>query len=83
MAEKKAAKKTEKIAAPGKKPIEFKKGGLHESLGVPADKPIPKGKLDAAAAGKFGPKAQKQANFAKGVLATGQKTAARNAKKGK
>lgn len=77
------AKKTEKISASGKKPITFEKGGLHKSLGVPADKPIPKAKMDAAAAGKYGPKAQQQANFAKNVLATGRKTAAKNSKKGK
>lgn len=77
-------KKTQTISgAAGKKPITFEKGGLHRSLGVPADKPIPKGKLDAAAKGEYGPKAQKQANFAKGALAAGRKTAARNAKKGK
>ncbi|HEX3781700.1 MAG TPA: hypothetical protein VHX38_18715 [Pseudonocardiaceae bacterium] len=78
-----AASKTETISSPGKQPISFKKGGLHQSLGVPAGKPIPKAKMDAAAAGKFGPKAQQQANFAQNVLAKGQKTAAKNAKKGK
>lgn len=41
------------------------KGGLHRSLGVPEDEPIPKGKLAAAARGEYGPKAQKQANLAK------------------
>ena len=67
----------------GQKPVSFKKGGLHESLGVPADKPIPAGKMAAAKQGKYGPKAQKQANFATGMLAAGRKTAARNQKKGK
>lgn len=52
----------------GQKPISFQEGGLHESLGVPPDKPIPPGKMAAAKAGKYGPKAQKQANFA-GALA--------------
>lgn len=76
----KPSAKTTKIASPGKKPIEFKAGGLHESLGVPAGKPIPKAKMDAATEGKYGPKAQKQANFARGALATGRKTAAKNRK---
>lgn len=78
-----AKKKTEKISSPGKDPITFEKGGLHKSLGVPADKPIPKAKMDAAAAGKFGPKAQKQANFAQNVLAKGQTTASKNQRKAK
>lgn len=68
------------ISTKGKKPITFKKGGLHQSLGVPQGKPIPPGKMAAAAAGKMGPKAQKQAQFAKNVLAKGQKTAARSRK---
>lgn len=84
-----AARKTPRVGqkqtikAPGKAPISFKKGGLHTSLGVPQGKPIPKAKVDAAAAGKFGPKAQKQANFAKNVLAKGQKTAAKGRSGGK
>lgn len=78
------AKKTQTIKSPGKKPVTFKKGGLHESLGVPQGKPIPKAKVDAAAAGKFGPKAKAQANMAQNMLAAGQKTAAKNrSKKGK
>lgn len=77
-------KKTQTIkGAAGKDPVTFKKGGLHESLGVPADKPIPASKMAAAAKGEYGPKAQKQANFAQGMLAAGRKTAAKNAKKGK
>lgn len=80
---KKPAAKTEKISAPGKDPITFKKGGLHESLGVPADKPIPKAKMAAAAAGKMGPKAQQQANFAQNVLAAGRTTAGKNKRKAK
>lgn len=74
----------ETLKAPGKKPIPFKKGALHKQLGVPADKPIPAGKMAAAARGDFGPTAQKRAQFAKNVLGKGQKTAAANrAKKGK
>ena len=81
MAAKKAAGKTT-MKAPGKKPITFAKGGLHQSLGVPAGKPIPAAKMASALAGKEGPKAAAQARFAKNVLGKGQKTAAKNAKKG-
>jgi hypothetical protein len=56
------------IKAPGKKPISFKKGGLHKSLGVPQGKPVPPAKMSAALAGKHGKKAQAQARFAKNVL---------------
>ena len=78
-----ARKKTQTIKSPGKKPITFKKGGLHESLGVPKGKPIPAKKMAAAAKGQYGPKAQKQANFAKNVLGSGRKTAAKGRGKGK
>jgi hypothetical protein len=78
-----AKKKTETIKSPGKDPVTFKKGGLHESLGVPADKPIPAGKMADAKAGKYGPKAQKQANMATGMLAAGRRTAAKNRGKSK
>lgn len=78
------AGKTQTIKSAGKKPIRFQKGGLHESLGVPAGKPIPAGKMQAALSGKAGPKAKAQANFAKNVLGAGRKTAASNrSKKGK
>jgi hypothetical protein len=76
-----AAKKTV-ISSPGKPPVTFQKGGLHESVGVPQGQKIPQAKVDAAAAGKYGPKAAKQANMAKGMLAAGRKTAASNRKKG-
>jgi hypothetical protein len=69
--------------AKGQKPVTFQKGGLHESLDVPAGKPIPKAKVAKAAAGDYGPKAQKQAVMAKGMLAAGQKTAAKNKRKAK
>ena len=59
----------------------FKKGGLHQSLGVPQGQTIPPAKMAAAKAGKFGPKAKAQANLATGMLAAGRKTAARNRKK--
>jgi hypothetical protein len=52
----------------GKPSIKFHKGGLHESLGVAADKKIPKEKIEAALSGSYGDKAQKQAQFAKNVL---------------
>jgi hypothetical protein len=67
----------------GKAPVKFKAGGLHRSLGVPAGETIPAAKMAAAKAGDYGPKAQKQANLATGMLAAGRKTAAKNrAKKG-
>jgi hypothetical protein len=71
------------IKAPGKSPISFRKGGLHQSLGVPQGKPIPPGKMASALAGKEGPRAKQQAQFARNVLGQGRKTAAKNAKKGK
>jgi hypothetical protein len=73
----------ETIKAPGKDPISFKKGGLHESLGVPQGKPIPAAKMAAALRGDKGPTAQKQANFAKNVLGKGSKTAAKGRSGGK
>jgi hypothetical protein len=63
----------------GKKPMGFKKGGLHQSLNVPQDQPIPAGKKAAALAGKYGPLAKKQAVYAfRGALATGRQTAKDN-----
>ena len=59
----------------GQKPITFQKGGLHRSLGVPQGQKIPASKMSAAASGSYGPKAQKQANFAQGLLAKGRRTA--------
>lgn len=66
------------IKAPGKKPLSFEKGGLHRSTGTPEGQKIPASKIRAAEAGKYGPKAKKQAQFAEGALAAGRKTAARN-----
>lgn len=60
------------LKAPGKKPITFKAGGLHTSTGTPAGKKIPAGKMAKAAKGSLGPKAKKQALFAKNIL-TGPK----------
>ena len=60
---------TETIPAiPGHKAISFHKGGLHESTGTPAGQKIPAAKKAAALAGRYGPKAKKQAEFAKNVL---------------
>lgn len=69
------------MKAPGKKPITFAKGGLHQSLGVPQGQPIPAAKMADALAGKAGPKAAAQARFAQNVLKQGQKTAAKNRRK--
>jgi len=66
------ATETLKPTKKGQKPITFEKGGLHKSTGTPAGKPIPAGKKAAALSGSLGPKAQKQAQFAKNVL-TGPK----------
>ena len=52
----------------GQKAISFRPGGLHRSVGTPQGKPIPAGKINAALAGKYGAKAQKQAQFYKNVL---------------
>lgn len=67
----------------GQSPIKFRKGGLHESLGVPQGEKIPAEKMQAALAGKYGPKAQKQARFAQSVLKTGRATALAKAATGK
>lgn len=63
-----ASKKTVVMREPGKPPISFHKGGLHESLGVPQGQTIPPDKMRAAEEGRYGPKAQKQAEFALHVL---------------
>lgn len=52
----------------GQKKVSFKKGGLHSSTGTPQDKKIPASKMKAAASGKLGPLAKKQAMFKKNVL---------------
>lgn len=52
----------EKIPGTG---ISFKKGGLHESLGVPRGEVIPPAKMKAALAGRYGPKAKRQAELAR------------------
>jgi hypothetical protein len=70
------------ISSPGKVPVTFAKGGLHRSVSVPQGQKIPAAKMAAAKRGDYGPQAQKQANFAAGMLAAGRKTAAANRKKG-
>jgi len=65
-------KVTLKPTKPGQKRISFSPGGLHRSTGTPAGKPIPPGKMRAALSGALGPKAKKQAQFARNVL-TGPK----------
>lgn len=66
------ALKTRIVSAPGKKPIKFKEGGLHQTLGIPQGQKIPGSKMQAALAGRLGPKARKQAQFKRNVL-TGPK----------
>lgn len=41
------------------------KGGLHRATGTPSGEKIPAKKLAAAAKGKYGPKAKKEAALAK------------------
>lgn len=55
----------------GQKKITFSKGGLHRSTHTPAGEKIPAKKKSEALHGKFGPKAKRQAEFAKNVLVGG------------
>lgn len=59
---------TLKPTKPGQKKITFKAGGLHQSTGTPTGQKIPAAKRAKALAGGYGPKAKKQAMFAKNVL---------------
>lgn len=59
-------------AKPGQKKITFKKGGLHDSLGIPQGQKIPEVAMQRALAGHYGSKAHKQAALARNVL-TGKK----------
>ncbi|HVW78520.1 MAG TPA: hypothetical protein VHB45_12970 [Alloacidobacterium sp.] len=43
------------------------KGRLHRALGVDEDKPIPKSKLNAALAGKYGSKVREMAQAAHNI----------------
>lgn len=56
----------------GKKPITWKKGGLHTTTHTPQGQKIPQSKIKKALAGGYGPKGKKQAQFDKNVL-TGRK----------
>jgi hypothetical protein len=70
---------TEKIPGTG---ITFKKGGLHQSVGVPQGSPIPAGKMRAALQGRYGPKARRQAQLAqtlKGMRPSGSTAMAKAA----
>ena len=60
--------KTIKPTKPGQKKITFHPGGLHRSTGTPLGKKIPAKKRAAALAGRYGPKAKKEALFAQNVL---------------
>jgi len=60
--------KIKTIHKAGKKPISFHPGGFHESTNTPSGTKIPASKRAAALAGSYGPKAEKQALFAKNVL---------------
>lgn len=64
--------KVKVIRKKGHKPISFHPGGLHESTHTPAGQPISASKKAAALAGSYGPKARKQALFAKNVLTGGK-----------
>ena len=67
---------TQMIRSGGRPPLTFKRGALHQQLGVPDSQPIPAAKKEAALAGRYGPLAKKRATFAfKGALATGRKSA--------
>lgn len=62
----------------GQSPVTFKKGALHAQLGVPQGEKIPPAKMAAAKAGRYGPLAQRRANFATGMLAAGRATASQS-----
>lgn len=55
-------------ADPSQKPITFNKGGMHQTTSTPAGQKIPKAKIAAALAGKFGAKGKSQALFMRNVL---------------
>jgi hypothetical protein len=53
---------------PGQKPISFTPGGLHKTTNTPAGDKIPKAKVAAALAGKYGARGKQQGLFMKNVL---------------
>ncbi len=71
---------TQVIREKDKKPISFKKGGLHQQLGVPQGEKIPASKMAAAKEGRYGKLAKKRAVFATGLLKAGRETAMRKRK---
>lgn len=73
MARKRRATRTITPKRKGQKRLTFKQGALRAQLGTTKKGTIPKGKLDAAAKGRYGPKAQKRALFAKNVLKAGRR----------
>ncbi len=64
--------RTIKSKKKGQKDITFRAGGLQASTGTPKGQKIPAGKIAKALSGSLGPKAQRQANFAKNVLNKGE-----------
>jgi hypothetical protein len=73
-----AKKKTVTMHAKGKKPVTFKKGGLHATTHTPMGQKIPKAKMEKALQGGYGPKGKKQAVMAEGMLKKGRKTASKH-----
>jgi hypothetical protein len=63
-----AKRKTSTVRLRGRKPIRIKKGALRSQLGAKKGRKIPAKKLNAAAKGRYGKKAQKRALFKKNVL---------------
>lgn len=61
-----------KKTSPDQKTIKYHPGGLHESTHTKQGEKIPASKVKAALSGNYGPKAKRQALFAKNVL-TGHK----------
>ena len=61
-----AGKKTTIKGGKGKAPVSFQQGGLHQSLGVPADQTIPPAKMAAAKPGEYGPKARSPGELSDG-----------------
>ena len=75
-----AKAKTVTISKKGKKPVKFKKGGLHRTTGTPAGEKIPASKMKRALAGGYGKLGKKQAIMAEGMLKAGRRTARRGKK---
>lgn len=61
-------KQTIQPSQPGQQPLEFNKGGLHNTTNTPMGEKIPAAKIAAALAGKYGPKGKAQGLFMKNVL---------------